>query len=85
MQSFIGDDIDPAGWFPWDPEFALSTLLYYGEYANNGPGADTSKRVKWKGFKVIRDSKEAEQFPVAKLIQGGLWLKPTGVTYQEWL
>ncbi|ESQ35696.1 hypothetical protein EUTSA_v10007263mg [Eutrema salsugineum] len=84
MQSFIGDHIDPAGWFPWDGEFALSTL-YYGEYANNGPGSDTSKRVKWKGFRVIRNSKEAEQFTVAKLIQGGLWLKPTGVTYQEWL
>ncbi|XP_010476087.1 PREDICTED: pectinesterase/pectinesterase inhibitor 18 [Camelina sativa] len=84
MQTFIDNHIDPAGWFPWDGEFALSTL-YYGEYANSGPGADTSKRVKWKGFKVIRDSKEAEQFTVAKLIQGGLWLKPTGVTYQEWL
>ncbi|KAL1202322.1 Pectinesterase/pectinesterase inhibitor 18 [Cardamine amara subsp. amara] len=84
MQSFIGDHIDPAGWFPWDGEFALSTL-YYGEYANNGPGADTSKRVNWKGFKVIRDSKEADQFTVAKLIQGGLWLKPTGVTFQEGL
>uniref|UniRef100_A0A1J3DV23 Pectinesterase n=1 Tax=Noccaea caerulescens TaxID=107243 RepID=A0A1J3DV23_NOCCA len=84
MQSFIGDHIDPAGWFPWDGEFALSTL-YYGEYVNNGPRADTSQRVKWKGFKVIKDPKEAEQFTVAKLIQGGLWLKPTGVTYQEWL
>ncbi|EOA40074.1 hypothetical protein CARUB_v10008769mg [Capsella rubella] len=84
MQSFIDNHINPAGWFPWDGEFALSTL-YYGEYANTGPGADTSKRVTWKGFKVIRDAKEAEQFTVAKLIQGGLWLKPTGVTYQEWL
>ncbi|CAA7050416.1 unnamed protein product [Microthlaspi erraticum] len=84
MQSSIGDHIDPAGWFPWDGEFALSTL-YYGEYANNGPRADTSQRVKWKGFKVIKDPKKAEQFTVAKLIQGGLWLKPTGVTYQEWL
>ncbi|CAH2038243.1 unnamed protein product [Thlaspi arvense] len=84
MQSFIADHIDPAGWFPWDGDFALSTL-YYGEYANNGPGADTSKRVTWKGFRVIRDSKEADQFTVAKLIQGGFWLKPTGVTYQEGL
>ncbi|KAF8111077.1 hypothetical protein N665_0076s0079 [Sinapis alba] len=84
MQSFIDNHIDPTGWFPWDGDFALSTL-YYGEYANNGPGADTSKRVNWKGFKVIRDSKEADKFTVAKLIQGGLWLKPTGVTFQEGL
>ncbi|CAN8305510.1 unnamed protein product [Cochlearia groenlandica] len=84
MQSFIDNHIDPAGWFPWDGEFALSTL-YYAEYANNGPGSDTSKRVTWKGFKVVKNSKEVEQFTVAKLIQGGMWLKPTGVTYQEWL
>ncbi|CAN8306892.1 unnamed protein product [Cochlearia groenlandica] len=73
-----------VGWFPWDGEFSLSTL-YYAEYANNGPGSGTTNRVTWKGFKVIKDSKEAEQFTVAKLIQGGMWLKPTGVTYQEWL
>nr|AFC98398.1 pectin methylesterase [Lepidium sativum] len=84
MQSFIDNHIDPAGWFPWDGEFALSTL-YYGEYANNGPGAGTSKRVTWKGYRVIKDSKEAAKFTVANLIQGGLWLKPTGVAFQEGL
>ncbi|CAN8241381.1 unnamed protein product [Cochlearia groenlandica] len=82
MQSFIDNHIDPAGWFPWDGEFSLSTL-YYAEYAYNSTSLGTSKRVTWKGFKVIKDSKEAEQFTVAKLIQGGMWVKPIVVTYQE--
>lgn len=84
MQSNIGDHIDPAGWSPWDGDFALKTL-YYGEYMNRGPGAGTSKRVNWPGYHVITDAKEAMQFTVAQLIQGGSWLKNTGVAYTEGL
>ncbi|TYH17286.1 hypothetical protein ES288_A05G180600v1 [Gossypium darwinii] len=84
MQSYIGDHIDPSGWSVWSGDFALKTL-YYGEYMNRGPGADTSKRVKWPGFHVITSAKEAKKFTVAELIQGGSWLKSTGVTFKEWL
>lgn len=84
MQSYIGDHVDPAGWSEWDGDFALKTL-YYGEYMNRGPGAGTSKRVKWPGFKVITSATEAKKFTVAEMIQGGSWLKSTGVTYTEGL
>ncbi|MBA0836748.1 hypothetical protein Goarm_008943 [Gossypium armourianum] len=84
MQSYIGDHIDPSGWSVWSGDFALKTL-YYGEYMNRGPGADTSKRVKWPGFHVITSAEEAKKFTVAELIQGGSWLKSTGVTFKEWL
>ncbi|MBA0720414.1 hypothetical protein Golax_008036 [Gossypium laxum] len=84
MQSYIGDHIDPSGWSVWSGDFALKTL-YYGEYMNRGPGADTSKRVKWRGFHVITSAEEAKKFTVAELIQGGSWLKSTGVTFKEWL
>ena len=84
MQSYIGDHIDPTGWSVWDKDFALKTL-YYGEYNNRGPGAGTSKRVKWSGYHVITNTKEAKKFTVAELIQGGTWLKSTGVTYTEGL
>ncbi|XP_024028178.1 pectinesterase/pectinesterase inhibitor [Morus notabilis] len=84
MQSYIGDLIDPAGWFEWDGDFALNTL-YYGEYANRGPGAGTSKRVKWAGYHVITSPDEAQKFTVAELIQGGPWLESTGVDYTEGL
>ncbi|XP_052202883.1 pectinesterase [Diospyros lotus] len=84
MQSYIGDHIDPTGWSPWSGDFALKTL-YYGEYMNNGPGAGTSKRVKWPGYHVITSAAEAMKFTVSVLIQGGSWLKATGVAYTEGL
>lgn len=84
LQSYIGDHIDPAGWSVWDGEFALKTL-YYGEYVNRGPGAGTSKRVKWPGYRVITSPAEARNFTVAELIQGGTWLESTGVAYTEGL
>ncbi|XWS19454.1 hypothetical protein CRYUN_Cryun31cG0017400 [Craigia yunnanensis] len=84
MQSYIGDHIDPSGWSVWSGDFALKTL-YYGEYMNRGPGAGTSKRVKWLGYHVINSAAEAKKFTVAELIQGGSWLKSTGVAYTEGL
>lgn len=84
MQSYLGGLIDPAGWAEWSGEFALKTL-YYGEYMNNGPGAGTSKRVKWPGYHVITDPAEAMPFTVAELIQGGSWLSSTGVAYVDGL
>ncbi|KAL6207093.1 hypothetical protein ACLB2K_024338 [Fragaria x ananassa] len=84
MQSTIGDHIDPTGWSIWSGDFALKTL-YYGEYANSGPGAGTSKRVTWAGYHVIKTASEAQSFTVAGLIQGGSWLKSTGVSFTEGL
>ncbi|KAH7838396.1 hypothetical protein Vadar_025857 [Vaccinium darrowii] len=84
MQSYIGSLINPAGWAPWDGDFALSTLNY-GEYLNDGPGAGTSQRVNWTGYHVITDPTVAAKFTVAQLIQGGSWLQSTGVTYTEGL
>lgn len=84
MQSYICDLIDPAGWAEWDGDFALKTL-YYGEYMNRGPGAGVSKRLKWPGYHVIRNASEAMKFTVSELIQGGTWLKSTGVAFTEGL
>lgn len=84
MQSYIGDHIDLAGWAEWSGDFALKTL-YYGEYMNRGPGAGTSKRVKWRGYHVIKDAAEAMKFTVKELIQGGSWLSSSGVSYTEGL
>ena len=82
MESYIGDVINPAGWYKWDGDFAQETL-FYGEYRNRGPGSGTSARVKWPGYHVITSPAVAEQFTVAELIQGGSWLESTGVPYPE--
>ncbi|XP_060193936.1 pectinesterase-like [Lycium barbarum] len=84
MQSNIGDHIVPEGWSIWDGDFALKTL-YYGEYMNKGPGAGTSKRVKWPGYHAALTTSEANKFTVRELIQGAAWLKSTGVVYTEGL
>ncbi|KAJ0031884.1 hypothetical protein Pint_13607 [Pistacia integerrima] len=76
----ISDVINPAGWFEWDGDFALDTL-FYAEYANTGPGADTSNRVTWKGYRVITDASEVEMFTAENFISGGSWLSSTGFPY----
>ncbi|KAL9285794.1 putative hydrolase [Arabidopsis thaliana] len=84
LQSFIGDLVDPAGWTPWEGETGLSTL-HYREYQNRGPGAVTSRRVKWSGFKVMKDPKQATEFTVAKLLDGETWLKESRIPYKSGL
>ncbi|KAI3789881.1 hypothetical protein L2E82_02686 [Cichorium intybus] len=80
MQSTISDVINPAGWFPWDGDFALDTL-YYGEYQNTGAGADTSNRVTWPGYRVITNATEAAAFTAGNFINGGNWLGGTGFPF----
>uniref|UniRef100_R7W7H2 Pectinesterase n=1 Tax=Aegilops tauschii TaxID=37682 RepID=R7W7H2_AEGTA len=84
MQSYLGAHVHPRGWLEWNGDFALNTL-FYGEYANEGPGAGTAGRVKWPGYRVITDGSVAEQFTVGQFIQGGYWLKGTGVAYDDGL
>ncbi|KAL3511557.1 hypothetical protein ACH5RR_024274 [Cinchona calisaya] len=80
MQSTVTDVINPAGWYEWDGNFALDTL-FYGEYRNTGAGADTSRRVTWRGFKVITSASEAEAYTPGRFIDGGNWLPSTGFPY----
>ncbi|KAK6147538.1 hypothetical protein DH2020_018450 [Rehmannia glutinosa] len=67
METQIGDLIEPEGWLEWNGDFALSTL-YYAEFSNKGAGANTSGRVKWPGYKVIKRD-EAMKFTVGPFLQ----------------
>ncbi|KAL5996250.1 hypothetical protein ACLOJK_026324 [Asimina triloba] len=80
MQSFLDDLIDPKGWLEWNGAFALDTL-FYAEYQNRGPGANTDNRVKWPGYKLLNSSVDAQPFTVRNFIQGDLWLPSTGVPF----
>ncbi|KAL4589322.1 hypothetical protein LXL04_002228 [Taraxacum kok-saghyz] len=80
MQSTISNVINPAGWFPWNGEFALNTL-YYGEYQNTGAGAGTANRVTWRGYRVITSATEAGGFTAGNFIGGGSWLRATGFPF----
>ncbi|KAL0905252.1 hypothetical protein M5K25_027443 [Dendrobium thyrsiflorum] len=84
LQSFLDSLIDPAGWLEWNGTFALATL-YYGEYKNRGPGANTSARVQWPGYRVINSSAEANQFTVSNFIEGDEWLGSYDVPFSPGL
>uniref|UniRef100_A0A7C9ATM5 Pectinesterase n=1 Tax=Opuntia streptacantha TaxID=393608 RepID=A0A7C9ATM5_OPUST len=80
VKSAIGGLVDPAGWAPWDGDFGINTL-YYGEYMNTGPGADTSHRVKWPGYHLITSPAEAGKFSVQDFLAGDAWIPATGVPF----
>ncbi|KAI3931518.1 hypothetical protein MKW98_017216 [Papaver atlanticum] len=80
MQSSISSVIVPAGWSEWAGAFALDTL-FYAEYLNTGPGAGTSGRVTWKGYRTLTSASEATPFTVANFVAGSSWLRHTGFPF----
>ncbi|RLN34067.1 pectinesterase-like [Panicum miliaceum] len=80
VQTKIESLIHPRGWLEWNGSFALDTL-YYAEYMNRGPGANTSARVAWAGYHVLTNATDAANFTVLNFIQGDLWLNSTSFPY----
>lgn len=83
MQSFIDKNIDPEGWAPWTGTFGQDTC-YYAEFNNKGPGANTARRVKWKGIRRM-SQQEAASFAPGTYIQGDTWIKGSSVPYDSGL
>ncbi|WCJ23455.1 Plant invertase/pectin methylesterase inhibitor superfamily [Euphorbia peplus] len=81
MHTTIEDVIDPKGWLPWFGTYGTDTC-FYAEYENKGPGANTAKRVTWKGIKKIT-AEEAAGFSAAKFIDGDTWITKSGVPYSS--
>ncbi|XP_075484757.1 putative pectinesterase/pectinesterase inhibitor 17 [Primulina tabacum] len=84
LQTYLDTLVDPAGWLEWDGNFALDTL-YYGEYRNSGPRSGTSRRVRWRGYRVITNPVEAGRFTVGNFIAGRSWLPATAVPFNAGL
>ncbi|XP_027179621.1 probable pectinesterase/pectinesterase inhibitor 51 [Coffea eugenioides] len=70
INSTIEALISPEGWLPWNGDYALATL-YYGEYANSGPGANVTGRVSWSSR--IPDE-HVQAYSVHNFIQGDGWI-----------
>ncbi|KAK4479678.1 hypothetical protein RD792_015207 [Penstemon davidsonii] len=77
MESYIGDFISPKGWLEYNGTRGIKTL-FYAEFNNRGPGSNTSGRVTWPGYRVIK-RKEAMRFTVGPFLQGEAWLTNLGV------
>lgn len=70
IKCFLEALITPSGWLPWSGEFALKTL-YYGEFANTGPGSNMTQRVSWSS-KI--PSEHVVTYSVENFIQGDEWI-----------
>ncbi|XP_075505279.1 pectinesterase 1-like [Primulina tabacum] len=82
LQTNIGGFLNPLGWLQWQASDPPSTISY-GEYANAGPGSNTSRRVQWAGYKPSLTSAEASKFNVESFIQGTSWLNGTNVAFDS--
>ncbi|KAI3445198.1 hypothetical protein Pfo_001863 [Paulownia fortunei] len=83
MQSYIGSFINPVGWLEWNGTNGLDTL-YYGEYENYGPGANTTMRVQWPGYTLMNAS-QAMNFTVYNFTMGDTWLPYTTIPFSAGL
>ncbi|XP_062145019.1 pectinesterase 2-like [Alnus glutinosa] len=81
MESFLDVLIDAQGWLEWEGKPTRSNTLYYVEYNNQGPSADTYNRVNWTGYRVISSPMEAIAFTVRTFISGDTWIPSTEVPY----
>lgn len=78
MQSFLDDLINPEGWEEWESRPHSVDKVDYAEYANRGPGANTTGRVHWS--RVINSSSEATKYTVKNFIKGDRWI-PAEIPY----
>lgn len=83
MQSYLGDVIAPVGWLEWNGTYGLDTL-YYGEFENYGPRANTTMRVQWPGYSLMNAS-QAMNFTVYNFTMGDTWLPYTNVPFSQGL
>ncbi|KAI5410098.1 hypothetical protein KIW84_055543, partial [Lathyrus oleraceus] len=76
MQSYISNVLSSEGWLEWKGAPEYLDTLFFAEYMNYGPGAETNKRVKWSGYHLL-NSNQAKDFTVANFILGDQWLPST--------
>ncbi|KAJ8747216.1 hypothetical protein K2173_008854 [Erythroxylum novogranatense] len=79
MQSYIDKVISPVGWLEWNGTVGLDTL-YYGEFQNYGPGANTSMRMRWPGY-TLMNATQAMNFTVYNFTMGDTWLPQTDIPF----
>lgn len=81
MKTYLPAIIHPTGWMPWITGVTPKSTIFYGEYANTGPGSSTVGRVTWAGVHPALTVLEATRFTVGSFIDGGTWIPATGVNF----
>ncbi|KAI3468491.1 hypothetical protein Pfo_025154 [Paulownia fortunei] len=80
MKTYL-EEVCKQGWKEMDGD-SDGDLVYYAEFGNTGPGANTAGRIKWRGVRAI-DQHEASGFTVGRFLQGNTWLPATGIPYDS--
>ncbi|KAG8380219.1 hypothetical protein BUALT_Bualt07G0170600 [Buddleja alternifolia] len=83
MQTNIGGFLNPKGWISWVSNVDPPRSIFYAEYQNTGPGAGTSGRVKWAGYRPTITAAQASKYTVQSFIQGPSWLPTTSVAFDS--
>ncbi|KAK8605147.1 hypothetical protein V6N13_082601 [Hibiscus sabdariffa] len=84
METYIDDMVHPEGWTGWSSSSGAQTCTYL-EFKNRGPGASTSKRVKWPGVKGLTEQDAVKYLPPKFFASGDAWIKNIGVPYHKTL
>ncbi|TYI57873.1 hypothetical protein E1A91_D11G313300v1 [Gossypium mustelinum] len=80
METYIDDLVKPDGWAIWDGSWGLSTC-FYAEFNNDGPGSNTTSRVKWPGIKNFSMENAVDFTPGSFFIGGDSWIRARNVPY----
>ncbi|KAI3506541.1 hypothetical protein L2E82_19761 [Cichorium intybus] len=85
MQCYIGDFMQPQGWSKSDSSEGKNyhKTCTFREYGNKGPGSDMDERVKWKGFKALKNKKYAGKFTPDPFMKAKSWLPNAGVPVEK--
>jgi len=70
-ECYLGDLIEPAGWWDWSKPMSCLVTVNYDEWKSYGPGADAKARVSWSH--QLTDA-QAAQYTTQSVLNG--WNPP---------
>ncbi|KAJ5937084.1 Pectinesterase catalytic, partial [Penicillium verhagenii] len=76
IDTHLGSCIEPKGWEKWSDASPRTDGVLFGEFGNDGPGSDTSRRV---SFATKLDKTSVVQFEIANFFDSLSWIDFTHV------
>ncbi|KAL5627266.1 hypothetical protein BROUX41_003419 [Berkeleyomyces rouxiae] len=77
VESYLDSCVQASGWEQWSKSSPQTDGVLFGEYANSGPGADTSARA---SFATQLSDSEVAQFELATFFGDVSWIDTTLLT-----